>query len=373
MLTLRGLVTAPRCRSAPDSGSILEELAFEYGAAYDSYLAIEPGRKLFWSSDRSGVLTYARDGRFVHVSGGLLAPDHAKERLLDEFLNWADTVRCRSMFFNITPTDVPLFRARGFEVTLWGDDQLVPLGDCTWQGKPYEWVRRQTNYALRHGLDVEECSPEWMNAHAWNLLADELHEISRLALAFRPQVEEIGFLNGRLDLTHLGRRRLFIARFADSGRIDGFVICNPCRGGREWAIDLCQHRPDAVRGTVPFLIHQALQRMQGEGVERVSLCVVPAFRWNNVSSGESRLVRNILVLSRYFSCIFDAVGMAHFKSRFRPIPEPRYLCARPRATWRSMWSFIRVCGALRLSSRKLVRTLWHQLCRIGRRGKLVAS
>jgi phosphatidylglycerol lysyltransferase len=370
MTTAPHALTPFRISTEASVSSRLEKLAFEYGATYDSYLAIEPGRELFWTSDRSGVLTYARDGRFVHVSGGLLAPDEAKERLLEEFVEWTASLGCRSMFFNIPPADLPLFRRHGFQITLWGDDQIVPLAEQTWQGKAFEWVRRQTNYAGRHGLDVEECSQEWMTEEAWNRLSQELAEISDLALTLRPQVEEIGFLNGRLDLAHLGRRRLFIASSQATGRIDGFVICNPCRGGREWAVDLCQHRPDAVRGTIPFLIHQIMVRMQGEGVERSSLCVVPAFRWNNSSPGESRLVRGILALSRYFSCIFDAVGMAHFKSRFRPLAEPRYLCAQPQATLRSMWSFIRVCGALRLSPHKIAGTLWHQLRRVHRRGTL---
>ncbi|MFO0919058.1 MAG: phosphatidylglycerol lysyltransferase domain-containing protein [Planctomycetaceae bacterium] len=349
----------PNQREQPLETS-LEELVYLYGATYDSYLAVEPGREVFWSADRRGFLSYARDGRYLHISGGLVAPDDVKETLLDEFLAWSGKQQCRLMFFNIVSEDVPYFAGRGFEITRWGDDQIVSLPNATWKGKAFEWVRRQTNYATRHGLALEECSPEWMPRDAWTVLERELCQINASALSRRLQVREIGFLNGTLDLEHLARRRLFVARSLETGRIDGFVICNPCRGGAEWAIDLCQQRRDAVRGTIPFLIHQILQRLQMEGVDRASLCVVPAFQLGPALPGESRLVRAILAASCYFRFIFDTVGMAQFKSRFRPGSEPRYLCAHPRVTVGSMASFIGVCGALRLSPRKILRALWRR-------------
>src|SRR5262245_17313446 len=53
----------------------LHEFAFRYASSYDAYLATEPGRLAFWSTDRQGVVTYIRQGRHALVGGGLLAPD----------------------------------------------------------------------------------------------------------------------------------------------------------------------------------------------------------------------------------------------------------------------------------------------------------
>lgn len=131
-------------------------------------------------------------------------------------------------------------------------------------------------------------------------MAAEISGLSQLALSRRPQVREIGFLNGSFDPDNLGRRRLFVARStAEGGRIDGYLLCNPARGGAEWSLQTYQQRPGAVRGTIPYLMHQALVQFQAEGIERASLCVVPAVSLTDLQPGESRLVRGMLAASRF--------------------------------------------------------------------------
>ena len=65
-------------------------------------------------------------------------------------------------------------------------------------------------------------------------------------------------------------------------------------------------------------------------------------------------------MSRYFGFIFDVAGMYHFKSRFRPRFEDRFICACPAMTLGAAISFVRVCGALRLDAVKLGRSVWKQ-------------
>ncbi len=98
----------------------------------------------------------------------------------------------------------------------------------------------------------------------------------------------MNFLDGKFDRERLGRKRLFIAR--SNHRIEGFLICNPCLDGSQWALDVYRQRGDAVRGTVPFLIHRTLQLLQEEGVQRASLCLIPSLRCRPIS-GDSRMIR----------------------------------------------------------------------------------
>ena len=141
--------------------------------------------------------------------------------------------------------------------------------------------------------------------------------------------------------------------------------------GEGWAFEIYRQRPDAVRGTVPYLMHQAIEALRHENVRRVSLCLIPGLRAVAPLPGDSPLVRRALALgSRHFNFVFDTAGLFHFKSRFRPRFESRYLCVRPRVTLGSAWSFVRLLGVLELSPGKLARVVGRRLRKRGRRATL---
>lgn len=348
------------CDTSPTSAAQLEELAYRYGRSYESYLVTEPERECFWLPDRRGAVAFVRHGRYLHVGGGLLAAPGDWSLLLNTFVAWARSQRLRMLFYNIDPEQLPHFRAAGFQATKWGEEPVLELDDLTWKGSQYEWVRRQNNYALRHGLEFRECKPDLLSADEWDRVAAEVEAISLGTKAERPQAGDIGFLNGRFDAAHLGRRRLFLAHNTNRSRIEGFLLCNPCWGGTEWALELYRDHTDAVRGTIPFLMYQALRQFQQEGVKRASLCVVAASRCDRKLPGDSAIIRRALSMSRHFGFIFDVAGMYHFKSRFRPRFEDRFICACPAMTLGAALSFVRVCGALRLDVVKLGRSVWKQ-------------
>ena len=345
----------------------LESFAFRFGRSYDSYLATEPGRLDFWAKNCRGVVAYARVGKYLNVVGGLLADAGDKEGLLAEFVEYARQRHLFISFYNIADDELPLFRRFGFQVTKWGEDAWIDLQPRTWKGNAYEWVRRQSNYCRRHGISFSECFPNQLTEKAWNDLAVELEEISASRLTTKPQVAEMNFLDGRFDPAHLGRKRLFIARSAT--RIEAFLICNPCLNGTQWALDTYRQRANGIRGTVAFLIHHALQLLKEEGVERASLCLIPSLRCRQLPD-DSRLIRWGLNLSRHFPFIFDSAGLYHFKSRFRPCFEDRYVCALPKATLGSVCAFARLCGVLNLSPRKVLAGLWKHTWKCCRRSTL---
>ena len=167
-----------------------EDHAFRYGRTYDSYLTTEPGWGYFWSHDLSGVVAVARKGRYLHVSGGLLASAGDKEGLLDELVDHAARQRLVLTFFNVPEDELPLFRRFGFQATKWGEEALVNLDSCTWSGGAYEWVRRQSNYCRRQGLAFSECRRDDVSAGRWDTLLGELAVVSALFLANKPQARE---------------------------------------------------------------------------------------------------------------------------------------------------------------------------------------
>ena len=351
---------------APDAGlseagetDRLEHYAFHFGRCYDAYLVAEPGWEPFWSRGGRGVVAVIRQGRYLFSSGGLLAAEADQAELLGQLVEAADAQRQVLTFFNIPEEQLPLFRAAGFQATKWGEEALVDLPDCTWSGKDYEWVRRQSNYCRRQGLAVAECRRADVTPTGWQALSGELSQVAALFLDGKPQSDEVRFLEAGFDPARLGRKRVFVARRdGGRGRIEGFLACNPCQRGRTWVLETCRQRPDAVRGTIPFLMHEVMHVLRAEGVRQVSLCLIPGLRCRAPLAGDSRMARWGLVAgTRYFNLIFDTAGAYHFKSRFRPRFENRYLCVRPRMSLATAVAFVRLVGVLRLDLRKLGREI----------------
>lgn len=344
----------------------LEQLAYRHGQYYDSYLATDHAREAIWSDDRRGAVACARVGRYLNVGGGLLSPVDHREDLLAHVAAKADRQGDLLSFYNVTEDDLALFRDYGFQATKLGEEAAIDLDDWRCRGGSFEWLRRQVNYCRRHGLQVTEVVREDLADDEWSGTLAELIDVSNSFLAAKPQAAELRFLDGVFNPYALGRRRIFVAR-SQTGhngmrRIEGFLMCNPYQNGAGWAFEIYRQRPDAIRGTIPFLMHEAIETLRGENAQRVSLCLVPGLRAESALPGDSALVRRGLSLgSRYFNFIFDTAGLYHFKSRFRPKFESRYLCARPTVTIGSAWSLVRLLGVLDLDARKLSRVVFRRL------------
>jgi phosphatidylglycerol lysyltransferase len=349
-----------------------EHYAYAYGEAYDSYFATESGWKRFWSADRSGFVSYRRLGRYVKVIGGLLAISEDKPQLLREFVAFADSHRLVVTFINVTEEDASLFRQHGFQVTKWGEEPFVDLQLCDWSGKQFDWVRRQTNYCRRAGISIVEHRCDEMNDADWARLSESLREVSEEQLATKPHSAEIRLLEGQLEADRWGRRRLFVAYSSDSPRrIEGFLVALPSRDGSCWAFEMYRRRRDAVRGVVPHLFHEAMTRMKSEGSKSVSLCLVPGLGCEKAVTGDSALTRRGLVFGiKYLNFLFDFAGIYHFKSRFRPRYENRYMCARPGTTPQSALALFRLSGMMAFNLQRVSSNLMQKYLKRHQRTQL---
>ena len=349
-----------------------KNLAFQHGEYFDSYLVTEPGREEFWSSTGQGLISYKRVGKCVLVGGGLIAPQHHKPTLLAEFLEFTKTHRYRAAFHNIGSHELPLFEEHGFEITKWGEEPVIDLGSVEWKGKPYEWVRRQSNYCLRQGVRAFEVPHVDLTPEQWKRTQDEMLEVAAESLAHKPQRREMRFFEGHIGDHEVGLRRVFIARSNEGmGRIEGFVVCTPMKGGTMWATELYRRRVDATRGTMAFLIHTVQEKLQQEGVRQLNMCLDPGLRCSTKRPGDSALIRLGMTWGEIcLGSVFDVAGLRHFKSRFRPRYEDRFVCVHPKATIRSLLAFAQVSGLFDVDPIKLLRVLLQRLRKAASRSTL---
>ncbi len=335
----------------------VERCVFYCGLQPDSYLVTEPEYEHFWDEQNRGVVGFIRHGKYLHVIGGLIAPLRHREELLVQFCDYAESNKLLIAFYSIAEEDVPLFRQYGFQVTKFGESTSIDLKSHHWGGREYAWVRRQTSFVSRQGIEAQEIFLDNMNSQEREEVFKKLQAINREHLAGRVMSHDIGLLEGKLHIEHFYRRRLFVAYDRSTpDQWQAYVICTPMNGGRSWATEMYRNSKQSVRGVIPFLLVYVIDTMKNEGLETISLCMVPAYNCDTPLAGDSRHVRLALgQWAKRFNFVFNVQGLHHFKSRFRPEFSPAYLCVRHKATPLSTLSFMKCAGLFNMNGKNLVR------------------
>lgn len=334
----------------------VEEMAFRYGSAPESYDVARCTESVLFTPDRSGVVNVIPDGKFWHIPGGILAPLERHKQIARWLKQTADSQGKTLALYSIGHQNVAAFRESGYEVSRFGMEPCLDLRNLNWKGGQFQWVRRQANFCERAGVKITEvCSVTEQRQMAATLLS-----IMRDDLAGRTYAQPLRLLEGQFDPEHLLRRRLFVA--TKDGRVQAFVACSPLHNGTEWAFETYRKATDSVRGVVPFLFKTVADRMQAEGVARVSLCLVPGKGLQQPDTNDaddSDLVHRMLSMwYRRLNFLFNVQGLDHFKQRFRPEDHVRYVCVSSKSTIRSVLSFARVTGALRPSVKNMLSRMF---------------
>jgi phosphatidylglycerol lysyltransferase len=211
-----------------------------------------------------------------------------------------------------------------------------------------ELVRAATNKARRHGVVVTEHHPFAQDAEAIN---EELHAISEEWLKGRGN-QELGFVLGSLGLERPSAKRYFIARSKNgTGRIEGFIVCEPIYGRSGYYLDVTRRRPDAVRGTMELLTAEILRLLREEGYDMASMGLAPLALLDDPDLADHP------VLTRLMRFVYERVNVNYdfkllyrYKAKYHPHTwEPRYFCFNQRRLSLSMlYAVIQVRNAITL-------------------------
>jgi phosphatidylglycerol lysyltransferase len=333
----------------------IEEFAYVFGNAPESYDIVSSGGSVLKGPSGDSYVNVYADRKYWHIPGGIIAGDEHKPPTVE----WLKQIACQQRrtvaVYSVKTDEVPLFHEAGFAVNKFGEEPVIDLEGLDWQGRNFEWVRRQTNFCRRQGLNVCEIH----SSSEQQLLAEELTHVFYDDLRDRVYSQPLQLLEGRFDPHALGRRRLFIARQKHTGRTEGFLVASPMDNGTSWAFETYRKRRDAIRGTIPYLFREVADRLQAQGVRQVSLCLVPGrgVKEKNFAGADARVCWLLDTWYGRLNFLFNVSGQDYFKSRFRPRYLDRYVCVYPRNSWSSIASFMRTSGALGFNKTNLIRQL----------------
>ena len=344
-----------RSSLSPQERTQLEGAAYTYGSTPETYDVACSNGSLLRTPCGNGYANIHPDGRFWHIPGGMIAQHDLKLRMIQWLKDISLTQRRTIAVYSVGSEDVAQYREAGFVINKFGEEPVIDLGQLNWQGGSFEWVRRQTNYCKRAGLEVAEVS----DSDAQRDLSRELDEIHADDLSDRVYSQPLKLLEGEFDSNVLLRRRLFVARHRETNRIEGFMAASPMEAGRAWSFETYRKRRTAPRGTMPFLFREVIDRMQSEGIQRVSLCLVPGkgVKQDRTVHSDAKLQWILSLWYSHLNIIFNTAGQDFFKSRFRPRYIDRYLCVAPHNSLFSAVSFLKTSGAIRPNIRNFLRRL----------------
>ncbi len=314
-----------------------------YGTSSNSYVLLEGPKSYFTSPGVDGFLAYQLSGGIALIAGDPVCGRDQARHLIHDFV----VAMMRPVgAYQVSPLMLEAFRAEGFDDIQIGKEAIFDLNRFTLAGGKMELVRAATNKARRSGLVVFEHHPFSDDAEAVN---NELRQISDEWLQGRGN-HELGFVLGSVGLEQPSAKRYFIARSScGTGRIEGFIVCEPIYGRAGYYLDVTRRRNDAVRGTMELLTAEILRLLHEEGYQMASMGLAPLALLDDPDLVDHPfLTRLMRFIYQRVNVTYDFKLLYRYKAKYHPQAwEPRYFCFNQRRiSLRLLYAVVQVRNAI---------------------------
>jgi lysylphosphatidylglycerol synthetase-like protein (DUF2156 family) len=211
------------------------------------------------------------------------------------------------------------YRDATFTLVPIGSEALIDPQTFGIHGKERRELRYAVNRCEKEEVRIAFMSgPDAMAAHS-----RQLHELSARWLE-RRRGPELSYSLGTLSTLTDPDITVGLA-FAPEGRLEAFVSWLPVPARKAWTLDLMRRRPDSIYGVMETLIVRSIEEAARGGVDEVSLGVAPRV----IASGDTADPADRALRAMYWGLdrFQRTRSLYHFKSKFSPRWEDRYLAA----------------------------------------------
>lgn len=279
-------------------------------------LALLGDKALLVGEHGSGFIMYAVEGRSWIALGDPVGTPEEQAELAWRFRESAYRQGCRPVFYEVGLENLPLYIDLGLTLLKLGEEARVPLESFTLEGKSRAKLRQSVRYC--HG---QGCRFDVVPADEVEALLPQLRVVSDAWLA-RKRTREKGFSLGRFDPHYLTHFPMALVRRDDS--ILAFANVLGTGTKEELSVDLMRHLPDAPNGIMDFLFVQMMLWGAGQGYRWFNLGMAPmsGFESHPLAPAWARLGA---LLYRHGEPLYNFRGLRHYKEKFQPRWETRYL------------------------------------------------
>jgi phosphatidylglycerol lysyltransferase len=280
--------------------------------------ALTGDKRLLFSEDGSAFVMYQVAGRSWIALGDPVGPEERTEELVWRFRELSDRHGGRTVFYQASRERLAQYVDLGLAAFKLGEEARVPLVDFSLEGRARLEPRQDHRRAVRDGATFDVVPAADVPA-----LLPRLERISDQWLREKATAEK-HFSVGAF--THDYMRRFDVALVRREGQPVAFANLWPAGTKRELSIDLMRFGPDAPRSAMDFLFVELMLWGRAQGYQWFNLGMAPlagleehplAPAWHRVGN----------FVFRYGEHFYNFEGLRHYKMKFRPVWEPRYLVA----------------------------------------------
>ena len=336
-LALAALRPATHRRRHRAEAQRVEELLHAHGDSSVASFALGDDVDYFFSANRRAVIAYRFESDTLLAIGDPVGPAEEIPALLESFARYCADHDWQFAFFQARPERLPHYQRLGWRALHIGVDPVLVPQRFTLEGGAVGDVRRSARKAESAGVEVRQFVPPTspFDPAANPALLDEVRAISQEWLHAHHGGEK-GFCMGRLDPARLPREWLAVAIHTASGRVEGFVTWVPIWARQGWALDLMRRRVDSRAGAMELLVVRSVEaaRERGDALLSLSLSALarveepvgdPAASHGRSTAAAPELDRAREFLTQHLSRFYDFQGLFHWKKKFDPRFENRYL------------------------------------------------
>lgn len=319
---LTGIVW-PHKAALPDKEEIdmAQALAMK-GTDPQAFLALLGDKQFFWSETKRSFIMYAARSKYWIAMGNPVGDEKEFEALLWRFLEAADRVGAKPVFYQVSRQHLTLYMDIGLIMLKMGEEARIALDDFTLEGKKRSDLRGGRNRMTKLNYTFAVLERDEVRAQM-----ERLEEISSQWLS-KKNSHEKRFSLGFFDPGYIARTRVAVCRDPD-GKIMAFANIWELDNKEEVCVDLMRYDPDSPGGVMDYLFAELMLWGRENG-----------FRWFNLGLAPlAGLQRHTLapLWHKIGVAVYDKgedfynfEGVYKYKAKFEPEDwNPRYLAVSP--------------------------------------------
>jgi phosphatidylglycerol lysyltransferase len=281
-------------------------------------LALLEDKSLLFSESGKSFLMYGVAGRSWVAMGDPVGPAQEREDLVWRFRELADRAGAWSVFYQVSPENLPLYVDAGLALSKLGEEARVRLEAFSLDGSSHAALRQAHRRAQRDGLSFRIADVEEFAA-----LLPRLRQISDDWLQTK-SVSEKGFSLGRFSESYL--RHFPLALVEHAGRLVAFADVWASAAHEELSVDLMRHCSVAPKGVMDFLFIELMLWGKAQGYRWFNLGMAPlaGLEVHRLAPAWHKVGR---LIYRYGEDFYNFEGLRQYKEKFLPEWRPRYLAA----------------------------------------------